>query len=225
MSTKSVVYVAISQLKDRQRRPSDFKFAGKTEELDRLLIDFRLKKVLDPDLREDPEAQCAYIATSFMGRVMTWFIYALEQDPILLTNPDVLIAKLQATYGESKEVQDAKAQAKITHIKHMATVQCLQNNFAGPNQPNKPSSIKDRKPHSEKSLSTPNRSWTIRPYETRQPVSKRYCRSPTAAPCRRRANGEGRRRRGPRVGLSNSLIGCLTGVKTGIVSLTMNTMY
>ena len=108
---------------------SDFKFTGKTEELDRLLMDFRLKKVLDPDLRSDPEAQCAYLATAFTGRVMTWFIAALDQDSTLLTNPDTLVAKLRDTYGETKEVQDAKAQAKITHIKHTTTVQAFAAEF------------------------------------------------------------------------------------------------
>ncbi|OJJ65477.1 hypothetical protein ASPBRDRAFT_201783 [Aspergillus brasiliensis CBS 101740] len=107
----------------------DFKFTGKTEELDRLLMDFRLKKVRDPNLRGDREAQCAYLATAFTGKVMTWFIAAVEHDATLLTNPEVLVAKPQATYGETKKVQDAKDQAKITQIKHTTTVQAFAAEF------------------------------------------------------------------------------------------------
>ncbi|GKZ27844.1 hypothetical protein AbraIFM66951_006748 [Aspergillus brasiliensis] len=102
----------------------DFKFTGKTEEFDRLLMDFRLKKVLDPNLRGDREAQCAYLATAFTGKVMTWFIAAVEHDATLLHQ-----SGSSATYGETKKVQDAKDQAKITQIKHTTTVQASAAEF------------------------------------------------------------------------------------------------
>ncbi len=108
---------------------SDFKFTGKTEELSQLLMDFRLKKILDPDLRNDDEAQCAYLATTFQGKVMTWFVSAVESDDSLLTDPEVLVEKLKATYGETEEVRQAKAQARVTHLKHTTTVQAFAAEF------------------------------------------------------------------------------------------------
>lgn len=99
----------------------DLHFTGKAEELPKVLMHVRLKSALDSDLKIS-SVKCAYLASTFRGKALDWFTRSVTITPELFTNYDLLETTLQETYGESEEVRKARAQVKITHLRHTSTV-------------------------------------------------------------------------------------------------------
>ena len=103
-------------------------FSGDPQELLRVLMHVRLKRALDSDL-EVETVRCAYLASTFRGKAMDWFVRSLPTNPLLLTSYDVLESLLQEVFGETDEIRKARAQREITHLRHTGSVQAYTAEF------------------------------------------------------------------------------------------------
>jgi len=97
-------------------------FTGKPEEVERVLMHVQLKKLLDSDIRTREDCRCAYLATSFKGKVVDAFIQQLRGEPRMLTKYEVLTTWLKETYGWTDELRTAQAQQRLIHLRHITTV-------------------------------------------------------------------------------------------------------
>ncbi|OQE08708.1 hypothetical protein PENFLA_c130G06088 [Penicillium flavigenum] len=66
--------------------------------------------------------KCAYLASTFRGKALDWFTRSVEITPEPFTDYSLLEGTIQETFGESEDVSKARAQIKITHLRHTSTV-------------------------------------------------------------------------------------------------------
>lgn len=102
--------------------PSTVTFDGSNwQDLVRLVAQTRMRFILDaakgdPEL-DDPGAQCAYLASHFLGPALDWVGAAYEQDNTIFSNYDGFVVHVRNTFGISDEGLNAQRRGELEGLK------------------------------------------------------------------------------------------------------------
>jgi len=102
-------------------------FYGKPNQLDDVLTFVSVKNLVDGTT--EPEKKSAALAALFRGAALTWLSQQLKLDSDLLSDYDVFVENVQATFGLSTAAQLAQSSRKYANCYQKASVQLYALEF------------------------------------------------------------------------------------------------